>query len=106
MYRGEWAKEFVATVQQQGGKVTPADLADYRPIWSEAEHTTVFGHDVYVGGAPNLSAYQLLTALNVAADLKLDARGPYWSDPESFRDIARIADAMLGAPVVHPAIAA
>jgi gamma-glutamyltranspeptidase/glutathione hydrolase len=105
MYTGPWAKAFVAAVTRDKGKASTEDLAAYRPIWSTPEHTRVFDHDVYVAGAPNLSAYQLLTALNVAAELKLDARAPYWQDAESFRAFARISDAVVGAPLLHPAIA-
>ncbi len=105
MYTGPWAKAFVAEVTRESGKASLEDLASYRPIWSIPEHTRVFGHDVYVAGAPNLSAYQLLTALNVAAELNLDTHAPYWKDPESFRAVARIADAVVGLPIVHPAIA-
>jgi len=104
MYTGPWAKTFVAAVTRENGKASLDDLASYRPIWSISEHTHVFDHDVYVAGAPNLSAYQLLTALNVAAELKLDTRAPYWKDPESFRAVARIADAVVGLPLLHPAI--
>jgi gamma-glutamyltranspeptidase/glutathione hydrolase len=105
MYTGPWAKAFVAAVTRDGGKPSLDDLASYHPIWSIPEHTRVFDHDVFVAGAPNLSAYQLLTALNVAAELKLDAHAPYWQDAESFRAFARIADAVVGAPLLHPAIA-
>jgi gamma-glutamyltranspeptidase/glutathione hydrolase len=104
MYTGPWAKAFVAAVTRDKGKAALDDLAGYHPTWSTPEHTRVFDHDVYVAGAPNLSAYQLLTALNVAAELKLDARAPYWQDAESFRTFARIADAVVGAPLLHPAI--
>jgi gamma-glutamyltranspeptidase/glutathione hydrolase len=104
MYTGPWAKAFVAAVGRDRGKVSIDDLASYHPIWSDPEHTHVFDHDVYVAGAPNLSAFQLLTALNVAAELKLDGRAPYWRDAETFRAFARIADSVVGAPLLHPAI--
>jgi gamma-glutamyltranspeptidase/glutathione hydrolase len=102
MYTGDWAKTFVAAVQRDGGKVALQDLADYRPIWSEPAHTFVFGHEVYVGGPPNFSAYQLLTALNLTSALQLDQRGAYWQDPQTFRDLSRIGEVVAGAPVLHP----
>ena len=102
MYTGDWAKAFVAAVQRDGGKVTAQDLADYRPVWSEAAHTSVFDDEVYVGGPPNFSAYQLLTALNMASALHLDRRGPYWTDPQTFRDLSRIGEVVAGAPVLLP----
>ena len=102
MYTGDWAKAFVAAVQRDGGKVTLEDLAAYRPTWSEPAHTSVFGHEVYVGGAPNLSAYQLLTALNLAGAMDLDRGGAYWSDPQTFRDLSRIGDIVIAAPTLFP----
>lgn len=102
MYTGEWAKTFVAAVRRDGGKVTLEDMASYRPIWSEPAHTNVFGHDIYVGGAPNLSAYQLLVGLSVAEAMHMDRRGAYWTDPETLRDLTRIADVVATGPVVLP----
>lgn len=98
MYTGTWGKAFVAAVQKGGGKATAADLADYRPNWNEPYIDEVFGHTVYVNGAPNLSVYQVVTGLNMAEALKLDQRGPYWSDPAAFRDLMRISDFVSPAP--------
>ncbi|MEI9984796.1 MAG: gamma-glutamyltransferase [Aliidongia sp.] len=92
------ARAFVAAVQKGGGKATAADLADYRPNWNEPYIDEVFGHTVYVNGAPNLSVYQVVTGLNMAEALKLDQRGPYWSDPAAFRDLMRISDFVSPAP--------
>ena len=102
MYTGDWAKAFVAAVQRDGGKVTLQDMADYRATWSEPAHTSVFGHEVYVGGAPNLSAYQLLTALNLAGAMDLDRGGSYWNDPQTFRDLSRAGDIVIAAPTLFP----
>jgi len=98
MYTGKWGQDFVATVQREGGKVTAEDLARYQPIWSEPLKTTVFGHTVYVNGSPHYGAYNLIPALNLAEALKLDQKGPYWSDPETFQDLARINEVVTGAP--------
>ena len=102
MYTGDWAKAFVAAVQRDGGKVTLEDMADYRPIWSEPAHTPFFDHEVYVGGSPNLSAYQLLTALNLASALHIDRGGAYWTDPQIFSNLNCIAGVVAGGPVLLP----
>lgn len=102
MYNRDWAKAFVAAVQRDGGKVTLQDMEDYRPTWSEPAHTSFFNHDVYVGGSPNLSAYQLLTALNVASALHVDRGGAYWTDPQMFCDLNRISSVVGGGPVLLP----
>jgi gamma-glutamyltranspeptidase/glutathione hydrolase len=102
MYTGQWGQDFVRIVQREGGKVTAADMARYRPIWSEPYKQTVFGHTVYVNGPPHRGAYYLISALNLAEALKLDKKGPYWSDPDTFRNLARINDAVRGAPRLSP----
>ena len=35
MYRGEWAKKLVSTLQRDGGKMTLKDLEDYKVLWSD-----------------------------------------------------------------------
>lgn len=105
MYTGRWAKAFVAAVRSYGGKASLEDLADYRPEWSEAAHADVFGHVVYTNGGSSLAPYQLLTSLNAAEALKLDKRGPYWSDAETFRDLTYLGEVTAGAPLLLPAVA-
>jgi gamma-glutamyltranspeptidase/glutathione hydrolase len=102
MYSGDWARAYVAAVRRDGGRITFADMADYRPIWSEPAETDVFGHAVYAGGEPNLSAYQLLTALNTAEALHLDKAGAYWQDAGTFRDLTRISTVLAAAPILLP----
>lgn len=104
MYTGAWGKAFVEAVQRDGGKATLADLQAYRATWSEPYTDSVFGHTVYVNGVPNFSAYQVLTGLKMAEALKLEQRGPYWSDPTTFRDLARIGEFVVGAPTFSPMV--
>jgi gamma-glutamyltranspeptidase/glutathione hydrolase len=100
MYTGRWGQEFVKIIQREGGKVAPEDMERYRPIWSEPYRETVFGHTVYVNGPPHYGAYNLFAGLNMAEALKLNQQGPYWIDPETFRDLARINKVVIGAPFV------
>jgi gamma-glutamyltranspeptidase / glutathione hydrolase len=104
MYTGPWAEAFVEAVQHDGGKATLADLAAYGPEWSEAAYSDVFRHVVYTNGGSSLAPYQLLTALNAAEALKLDKRGPYWSDAVTFRDLTFLGEVAASAPVLPPAI--
>ncbi len=73
------------------GQSDDEDMKRYKPIWSEPYKQTVFGHTVYVNGPPHLGAYALFVGLNLAEALKLDQKGPYWRDPETFEAIARIS---------------
>lgn len=101
MYTGQWAEDFVRIVQREGGKVTLEDLKRYEPIWNEPRKETVFGHTVYVNGPPHIGAFALFTGLNLAEALKLDQKGPYWTDPETFQALARIGQMVAIAPAIR-----
>jgi gamma-glutamyltranspeptidase/glutathione hydrolase len=103
MYDGPWAEAFVRQVQAAGGKVTAEDLKTYEPTWSEPFRDRIFGHDIYVNGAPNNTIYEVVAGLKMAEALKLDKRGPYWSDPTTFRDLMWISEFVSGAPDFNPA---
>jgi len=105
MYTGPWGHNFVRIVNRDGGKVTAEDLLRYKPIWSEPYKEVVFGHTLYVNGPPHYGAYDLLTGLNFAEALKLDHRGPYWSDVDTFQGLTRTAEVVSGAPVLKAKIA-
>jgi gamma-glutamyltranspeptidase/glutathione hydrolase len=106
LYTGEWGQDFVRIVQREGGKVTAEDMARYKPIWSKPYQETVLGHTVYVNGPPHFGAYDLLAGLNLVEALHLQERGPYWSDADTFRDLARISAFVSGAPVLGSSTAA
>ena len=101
MYTGAWAKEFVALVQREGGKVTPEDLRRYAPIWSEPHQLAAFGHTVFVNGAPQGGAYQLFAGLNLAEARQLDRKGPYWTDRATFLALTRIGQFVAMAPAIN-----
>jgi gamma-glutamyltranspeptidase/glutathione hydrolase len=100
MYTGPWAEDFVRIVRREGGQVTADDLKRYEPVWSEPCKETVFGHTVYVNGPPHLGAQSLFTGLNLAEALKLDEKGPYWTDPATFQALARIGPVVTVAPLI------
>ncbi len=104
MYTRAWAKAFVRAVRRDGGKVSLHDLASYRPVWSKAASTHVFGHTVYTNGGTSFAPYELLTALNAAEAMKLETRGPYWSDPQTFLALSRLGEVVAGAPKLNPAL--
>ena len=106
MYTGQWAQDFVRIVKREGGKVTALDMKRYEPIWSEPYKETVFGHTIYVNGPPHRGAFGLFVGLNLAEALNLDQKGPYWTDAETLRDLARIGQIAVASPELgrrHPA---
>jgi len=90
MYTGAWGEQFVQAVQREGGKATMEDMKRYRPIWEEPLSTTFLGHTVFVPGNSNGGGSQVLEALNLAEELKLDQMGSYQKDPKAFRTLSRI----------------
>lgn len=98
MYAGPWSEHFVNVVQREGGKVTLQDLARYQANWAEPSITTCFDRDIYTAGFQCESAYHILTAINLAEQLKLDQRPPYWKDPTVLREFPCIADVTDLAP--------
>jgi gamma-glutamyltranspeptidase/glutathione hydrolase len=93
IYQGEWAKKFVAAVQSEGGKMTPADLKAYRPIWSEPLQTSYHGYQVYSLGHPSLGGVQTIEALNLLEVVDLKRHGHYTTSPESLYQFIQICRA-------------
>lgn len=85
MYAGAWGQHFVMAVEKAGGKATMEDMKRYAPTWEEPLTTTYMGRTVYVPGQNNGGSYQVLEALNLAEELKLDGMGPYNKDAKAFR---------------------
>ena len=73
-YKGELAKEFAADVEAQGGLITAADLAKWRPKLEEPVSTTYRGIEVY-----KLTTWTqgpaMLEALNVLENTDLEPMG-------------------------------
>ena len=106
MHTGAWGQEFVKTIEREGGKVTIADMERYRVVWSEPKSTTFAAHRVFTAGPPGNAAFNILPALNLAEEMKLDKRAPFWKDPSSLRDLQRISDVIDNAPELDPRVAA
>src|SRR3546814_19493009 len=97
MYTGAWADEFVRIVGREGGKVVKADLADYRPIWSDPVSTSYAGTTVYAPGGDALAWALFVPLLNLAEVTGLNQKQPFWRDAHSFRSEAR----RVGKECVH-----
>ncbi len=53
LYHGELARRIVATVRDEGGSLSPADLAAYRVIWRRPVSVRFRGHDVLSNPPPS-----------------------------------------------------
>ena len=90
MYTGPWGQHFVQAIDRAGGKATMEDMKRYQLLWEEPLSTTFFGHTVFAAGKSNEGGYQVLEALNLAEELKLNEMGSYNKDPKALRLLAQI----------------
>ncbi|HYL97713.1 MAG TPA: gamma-glutamyltransferase, partial [Blastocatellia bacterium] len=89
MYTGKWASDYVDAVRAAGGKATLDDLASYRPIWEEPLRSSFLGNTVFSAGKTSDGSRQILEALNVVEELKLEKDRPYFEDPKAMKDLSQ-----------------
>lgn len=65
-YNGQWARQLVAAVRREGGRMTLEDLAAYRAQWTEPVMAQVGQTTVFGPGLPALGGVYLAEALHVA----------------------------------------
>jgi len=75
-YRGDIAQEIDRFFKENGGVLTAADLAAYKPEWQEPLHTTYRGHDVYSNPATSRGGFEVLMGANLIEPVDLKAAGP------------------------------
>ena len=75
MYTGEWALRFVDSVQREGGKISLADMAFYKALWTEPTRAMYHGYEVTSLGLPSLGGLETLSALQLAAYSGLSKHG-------------------------------
>lgn len=105
MYKGEWGREFVAAVQHEGGKATIGDLERYQPIWEEPLTTEFAGHSVFGPGRSSQGGYDVMEALNLIEEYKIEQMNPYWKDPMTFKALSHVLELTVMTPFIHSLIA-
>ncbi|MFN0178345.1 MAG: gamma-glutamyltransferase [Gemmatimonadales bacterium] len=83
IYRGEWARQLVAAVQADGGKMTLEDLAQYRAQWSEPIRATYRGYQLLGAAWPTFGATATLEAMQVLEHVDLPNGPKYWESAET-----------------------
>lgn len=96
MYKGDWARAYVAAVKANGGAAKMADMAAYRASWTEPMRTPVAGGTVYAPDAANPNGCSILMALNLLGQAGPGAK--YWQDAKAFRRMAVTLRASISAP--------
>ena len=105
MYAGEWGRQFVEAVRQEGGQATMEDMRRYRAVWGEPRSTVFLDHSVFAPGGSNEGGRQILEALNLAEEMKLDRAEPYFKDWKTFRDLSALLQFVEFGPYTPPAVA-
>ncbi len=83
IYKGEWADQFVAAVQADGGKATLDDLAAYRATWSAPIRARYRGYDLFGAAWPTFGATATLEAMQVLEHVDLTTAPKYWESAET-----------------------
>src|SRR5579883_33752 len=79
-YRGDIAREFDRFFKENHGALAAADLAAYKPQWTDPVHSTYRGYDVYSNPATSRGGIELLMQLNLVEGYDLAAMGPNSAD--------------------------
>jgi len=74
-YTGDIAQEFDRFFKENGGVLTAADLATYKPEWTEPLHTTYRGRDVYSNPSTSRGGFEVLMQANLAEGFDLKSFG-------------------------------
>lgn len=80
MYRGAWARKFVAGVRADGGRMSMDDLAAYEPRWAEPLHTRYKGYDIH----SLHHCHFMHGGLRLAQEARLADMGRYYENPDVF----------------------
>jgi len=92
LYKGDWARQFVAGIQRDGGFLTVGDLADYRVIWEQPSEATYRDARVFAPGFSSLGGVDTVEALNLLELARLNQSGPPDRSPASLFRLMQIAD--------------
>jgi gamma-glutamyltranspeptidase len=83
-YRGEIAKRIAADMENNGGIIRYADLAQYRAIERAPVQGHYRGHTLYAGGPPVSTGIQLFESLHVLEQYQAKAGARITTDPDYF----------------------
>jgi gamma-glutamyltranspeptidase len=83
-YRGDIAKKIAADMQESGGIIRYADLAQYRAIEREPVTGHYRGHALYAGGPPVSTGIQLIESLQILEQYQPKPNARLTTDPDYF----------------------
>lgn len=83
MYKGDWAKRFIAAVQKEGGKITLRDMEAYKVIWEEPIQGTYKNYRLFVPGLISKGGVNTIEMFNLIEESKLSQYGHYTKSAET-----------------------
>jgi gamma-glutamyltranspeptidase/glutathione hydrolase len=95
IYKGPWARQFVAAVQRDGGLLTLADMEAYTVIWEQPTETTYDDARIFAPGMSSLGGVDTVEALNMLELADLKQHGPPASSSVSLFRLMQIANNSL-----------
>jgi gamma-glutamyltranspeptidase / glutathione hydrolase len=98
MYTGAWADACVAAVRAQGGRLSKADLAAYRPAWREPWTVDYRGYQVRSGSGRAFGSLWGLVALKTLEHANVAALGHPSTSARALELLVRTAREALAEP--------
>jgi gamma-glutamyltranspeptidase / glutathione hydrolase len=87
VYRGDWARRFVADVRRCDGTITAEDLAGYRVRTEEPLRATVSGYELVGAPPPSTGGTLIAMITQIAAALDLRSLGHYTDSVDALRSL-------------------
>ena len=94
MYTGQWAAQCVETVRNEGGLMTPEDLASYEPTWGEPWQMSYRGYDICASAGRSMHALWGLLALKTLEHTDIQPLGHFSSSADALEIVVRVARAV------------
>jgi gamma-glutamyltranspeptidase/glutathione hydrolase len=91
IYEGDWARKFVDTIQREGGKITLADLKNYKILWDEPLRTSYRDYEVYAPGFSTWGGPDMIEGINLLELANLKQYGHYTSSSRCLFWLAQIS---------------
>ncbi|WP_208322012.1 gamma-glutamyltransferase [Paramicrobacterium chengjingii] len=97
-YLGDFAREFCAASDSDGGVITKEDFEAYRPEWADPIQGTYRGLEIVGSAPPDDGGMQLVEALNILENVDLAALGPASESPRTLSALIAAHNAVYYAP--------
>jgi gamma-glutamyltranspeptidase/glutathione hydrolase len=105
-YKGDIAQDITSYFAANGGAMTMADLAAYKPQWEAPLHTTYRGYDIYTNASTSRGGFEVVMQLNLLEGF--DIPSMKYGSPQALHLMAeaiKVAKADIYKYVADPAFA-